>query len=233
MFLRGPAFFFSTACVALAGSGCAGLHPHDKVEEAVRWPYENAPRVAIVPVLNFTGETGFDPLKAADLVAMELGQTKGVTVIPVNRVAAALLRSGSPFVKSPAHAMEICRAVGADAILITGITRYDPYSPMVVSMTMELYLLPARASENGENGRTDGGLRPVAQLQRVFDASHGETERSVREFGERHAREAGTYGWRRYLVTQEGYLRFCFSEGLKILFSGDSVRMVAAEMTDG
>lgn len=217
--------------LAVFASGCGGPKSGETHVGPSAWPYPSASRVAIVPVLNFTGENGFDPVRAADLLALEVGQMRGVTVIPVSRVTAALLRRGSPFVQSPAQAVEVCRAVGADAMLIPAITKYDPYSPMTVALTMELYLVP----EAGGDGRQvlAASDRPAAQLQHVFDASRADVSRRVQAYGERHDQEVGEYGWRRYLVTQEGFLKYCFSEGLEMLFAAETDRMAAGKMSDG
>lgn len=211
----------------------AGCHePHPATDTADRWPFRSVQRLAVAPAMNFSGQESLDPVRVADLLASELTQSGGVTIVPVNRVAAALIARGGLHVRSPAAAYEVCRAVGADAMLISAITEYQPFPPMIVGATFELFVLPEaaarRASANGDIA-VDG---PAAQVQLTWDASQTETVRRVRAFGERRDSEAGPMGWRRYLVTQEGFLRFCAFEGINALISGESDRMATARLSD-
>ncbi|MCK6483721.1 MAG: hypothetical protein HUU22_13230 [Phycisphaerae bacterium] len=220
----------------------AGCHdPHPATDTADRWPFRSVQRLAVAPAMNFSGQESLDPLRVADLLASELTQSGGVTIVPVNRVAAALIARGGLHVRSPAQAYEVCRAVGADAMLISAVTEYQPYPPMIVGATLELFVLPeASARERSADGTarhasTGGDVAldgPAAQVQLTWDASHTETVRRVRAFGERRDSEAGPMGWRRYLVTQEGFLRFCAFEGIDALISGESDRMATARISD-
>ena len=93
----------------------------------------------MAPILNFSGHFDVDPIQAADLLASELTGFGVVTVLPVNRVVAALAIEGKTQVESPAHALDIANAVGADAIVIAGITEYDAYTP-VVGIVIQMYV---------------------------------------------------------------------------------------------
>jgi len=220
---------FGSMAAALAG--CSDSRPKEPLS---LWPYPAIRRVAVVPLLNFSGDSGLDSLTATDLLASELTQLGDITVVPVNRVLAALEREGIANVRSPRHAMELCRAVGSDAVIVPAITEYDPYEPMSIGLAMELYTLP-EFDPDGQQTRNVSitGPAPMAQMQRIFDASQKPVARAVEHFGKRRGSDAGPFGWRRYLVTQEGFLRFCFAEGLRIMLNENSVQMDLPETTDG
>lgn len=209
----------------LAGGGLACEQPRWR-EDLGAWPFVSVRRVAVAPVLNFSGEASFDPVRAADLLASELAQVGGVTVTPVNRVVAAMSRSGSVYVRSPQQAADLCRAVGADAILVPAVTEFRPYPPMVMGLVLELYMLPDARPDD------PNGSAPAAQMQAIFDASQRGVTARAESFGKHRASDNGPFGWRRYLVTQDGYMRFCFSQGLRFLFDEDSDRMWLAEATE-
>ncbi len=176
-------------------------------------------RVAVAPALNFSGSADFDPVKAADLMASELSSLQGVGVIGVSRVLAILAEQGVGQIQSPEHALDVCDRLGADAILVFAITEYDPYTP-VVGMAAQLYgqrsaarvLDPVAASRMARpfpvTRRADAAW-PQAQVQRVFNAAHETVQRDVRRYAESRSAQESPYGWRRYLASQQWYLRYC------------------------
>lgn len=218
--------------MAGAASGCH--KPDAEISDAAHWPYPFVRRVAVAPLLNFSGDSGIDPLVATDLLASELTQLGDITVVPVNRVLAALERGGVPGVRSPQHAIELCRVVGSDGVIVPAITEYDPYAPMTVGLALELYVLPELDPlSSGTRPVAALGPAPIAQMQRIFDASQKDVSEGVKRFGGRRASDAGPVDWRRYLVTQEGYLRYCFAEGLRILLNENYEPMEPSESADG
>jgi len=50
--------------------------------------------IAVAPALNQSGSADFDPSRFADLMASELDNATGISVIPVSRVLAALAAEG-------------------------------------------------------------------------------------------------------------------------------------------
>jgi hypothetical protein len=188
--------------------------------------------IAVAPALNFSGSSEFDPNAVADIMASELGSVAGVEVIPVSRVLAVLAQQGRREVASPAHARQIVEHLGADAILIFAVTEYDPYHPPVVGIAAQLYgvrrvdaaggLDPVRISRQAcptAAAATAGeAFGPLAQSERVFDASHDGIEEEVKAFARQRDRGAGPFGWRVYLVSQRHYLRYCCHQTIRQLF---------------
>ena len=178
--------------------------------------------VAVAPAINVSGSADLEPNRAADLMASELSYVTGVDVIPVSRVLAVLADQGRYRVESPDHALKIAGRLGADAILVFAVTEYDPYDPPVVGITAQIYgrrrrpaaagLDPVAASRRAAPAARPGADAPLALLasyEGVFDASHEWVCAEVRRFAESRTAEASPYGWRKYLASQQHYLRFC------------------------
>lgn len=175
--------------------------------------------VAVAPALNFSGSSAFDGVKVADLMASELTQVSGVGVVGVNRVLAVLAEQGTVQIQSPHHAVMVCERIGADAILVFAITEYDPYRP-IVGVAAQLYgrrtagksLDPVAASRMARPfpvAPDAEASRPWAEVQRTFNGVHKDVQDLVEDFAERRSGDESPYGWRKYLASQELYLRFC------------------------
>lgn len=175
--------------------------------------------LAVAPALNFSGSVDFDPIQAADLMASELGTMPGIGIIGPNRVMAILAENGVVQVQSPEHAMQVCERLGADAILVFAITEYDPYTP-TIGIVAHVYgrrpvgpaLDPVAASRMVRPfpvPPTGDGVRPAAEIQHVFNGQHDRIHRDVREYARKRSADDGPYGWRKYLNSQQLYLRYC------------------------
>lgn len=193
--------------------------------------------VAVAPILNFSGEFHLDPIKAADLLASELTYVKGVAVLPVNRVVAVLTAEGKSQVESPAHALALADAVGADVILIAGITEYDAYTP-TVGLVVQMYvpnaanenfdaITASRQSEPFTATRMADPLQPTSQFQAVFNGGHDQVRRAVQKYATpRIDEEENHLGWRQYLKVQSQFLRFCWHSALSNLMKQERSRRI-------
>ena len=215
--LLGPAAAWGL--VAVSGSGCA-----PKTVEPLTIPNHTlgAMVIAVAPALNFSGGSDFDPSSVADLMASELGYLEGVNVIPVTRVLAVLARQGRQEIGSPSHALEIADTLGADAILVFAVTEYDPYNPPIVGIAAQLYgsrrgdslgsidpiLVSRQARPFALSPRVPATV-PLAQAERVFDASHESVAGEVKAYARHRTEDLGPMGWEKYLASQRHYLRYC------------------------
>jgi len=182
--------------------------------------------IAVAPVLNFTGSADLDAAQAADLLASELTDFDGIVVIPVSRVLAALAAEGRNQIESPAHALHVARTVGADAILVAGVTEYDPYTPNV-GLALQLYapdrkdpapmISDAAVHANQPVGLENhqDSLTPLGQIQKVYNATHDDVVSDVERYARRRGADESPYGWREYLKVQTKYLRFCWHDALE------------------
>jgi hypothetical protein len=179
--------------------------------------------IAVAPAVNLSGSRDFDPERFADLMVSELHSAERVSVIPVSRVLAVLASQGRSGVGSPAHAQRIAEMLGADALLVFAVTEYDPYSPPSLGITAQLYGARARSGgrnpmdapgppPDGQGGTatdTDAPVRLLAQSQRIFNASHHDVVEEIRRYASRRDGGRSPFGWRRYLVGQQEFIRFC------------------------
>lgn len=207
-----------TWLVLLAACGCSGCsenHGGSHMDPGFDVPI----RVAVAPALNFSGRGNFDSVQIADLMASELGQFRGVHVIGVSRVLAVLADQGTDRILSPKHALEVCERLGADDLLVFAVTEFDAYTP-VVGLAAQLYgepreimaLDPVAASRSARPFpvvTAEERYRPRAQVQRVFNGDHDEIRDDVEAYAGSRGEEESVYGWRRYLVSQRHYLRYC------------------------
>jgi hypothetical protein len=180
--------------------------------------------LVVAPVLNLSGSDAFDPLRVTDLIASEFLSFEGVSVIPVNLTLAELYRHGKALVETPADAVELARAFGADATLVIGVTEYDPYEPPVIGLVMQWYDGPqrsqvgtdldpvaaSRALSSPEIALSSAApVGPTWQVQRVFNAADEHLLEDLQEFAAEREGDRSPFGWRKYTKSQELYVRYC------------------------
>lgn len=208
------------AGVALSVLGAFAGCSHDDKVARESWITSFPPRmtVAVAPALNFSGCSTFDPVKVADLMASELSTVPGVGVVGVSRVLAVLAEQGVDQIQSPLHALEVCDRLGADRILVFAICEYDAYTP-VVGIAAQMYgkhaaepqIDPLSITRNARPFAIgpERGTHPLAQVQRTFNARHDAIREAVQEYAEARSAEGQPYGWKKYLASQQLYMRFC------------------------
>ncbi len=224
---------FALVATALGWTGCQGdgkrMQPVS-VANRTLGPLS----VAVAPALNLSGSSDFDPARFADLMASELSHAEGVSVIPVSRVLGVLAAQGSDGVYSPEQAMKLARRLGADAVLVFAVTEYDPYDPPSIGITAQLYgerpgpggrsldpvaLSRQEQSPPAQKEQAIPGL--LAQAQRVFDASHESVASEIRRFASYRGGDDSAFGWRKFVVSQQHFIRFCCHATIRALFSGN------------
>lgn len=190
-------------------------------------PYGRQVTIAVAPVLNISNSRDLDPMKVTDILYSECQQVDGFSVIPVNRLLAQMVRNNLPMIETPQQALKLAQEVGADAILISAITEYNPYYPPVVGMAVQMYGMPEASPRPGARidpvamERLASPLKvsteiepqfwPKNQIQRIYNARDKAMARQVEAFAEDRGTANSPYDWEIYLRSQEYYLRFvCF-----------------------
>lgn len=186
--------------------------------------------IAVAPALNLSGSVDFDPSRFADLMASELSYADGISVIPVSRVLGVLAGDGLDRVGSPTHALELADALGADAILVFAVTEYDPFDPPSIGVSAQLYGRRPRADAltmdpvalsrrmnlaSASPDRLSRGL--LGTTQRVFDASQGAVVAEIKRFAAARGGDGSPYGWRKFVVSQQHFIRFCCHATIRLL----------------
>ncbi|MGB2987432.1 MAG: hypothetical protein WBE26_16325 [Phycisphaerae bacterium] len=218
--------------------GCHGGKRIDPV--SIANPMLGPLAVAVAPALNLSGSADFDRDRFADLMASELSYADGISVIPVSRVLGVLAVQGLNGVESPTHALELVGLLGADAILVFAVTEYDPYDPPSIGISAQLYgarpgpgggaLDPVALSRQAvlaASGASASPRRLLAQTERVFDASHGSVVTEIREFAKHRGSDDTPYGWRKHVVSQQHFIRYCCHATIRALLSGPPEPVVA------
>jgi len=210
----------TTEYVLLIAFGLAvGLNHSCSRQEMTLVDVNRPMTLAVSPALNHSGSQDFDPLRVADLMASELAQLPGVRVIPLNRVLAQLESEGRTRIESAGQALQVTDRVGADAMLVFAVTEYDPYLPPVVGISAQLYgtglggyqgIDPITASRQARPVHSAvHPAKPHGEYQRVFLGSDERVHDEIRDFARQRDADHSPYGWKRYLASQEEYLRFC------------------------
>jgi hypothetical protein len=238
MVLRAVARGSRAAAVLLAVvgglGGLAGCGPEEQASPVrIANAYLGPLTVAVAPALNFSGSIAFDPDAVADIMATELDAVVGIEVIPVSRVLAVLGEEGRDGVASPAHARSVVERLGADAILVFAVTEYEPYHPPVVGIAAQLYgvrrvgeaggLDPVRLSREARPSSFEPGpetFGPLAQSERVYDASHRFVAEDIQEFAEQRDAGDSPFGWQLYTESQRHFLQYCCERTLRSMFGG-------------
>jgi len=237
---------FSTVVAAgmLPATGCS----RQRIEPVrIANPALGPVRVAVAPALNFSGSTELNEVVTAEIMASELAAVDHFEVLPVSRVLAVLASQGLDRVQSPAHAIEIARQVGADAVLLFGITEYDPYEPPVVGIAAQLYgqvprtdsrfvdpVVASRSASPVEQPSVDVSDGVLAQASEVYNADHQHVREAIMEFARLRNADDSAWGWRKYTVSQRHYLRFvCHATIRHMVTSGVRSQYATAVPTSG
>ncbi len=223
------------AMVSAVGVGCTAERRVSTTTVVIPNRLMNPVTIAVAPAINQSGSADFDPDRFADRMASELSYADGVSVIPVSRVLAVLLSDGVEQVASPTHALEVARTIGADAILVFSVTDYDPYDPPRIGISAQLYgrgtgagvgsvdpVALSRAGRMSASPPRPAGRhrRLLAETQQVFDASHGSVIADIKRYAALRGADESPFGWRRYVVSQQGFIQYCCHATIQELLNG-------------
>ena len=229
-----------TALVTVAGSiGCTPRPKPYGVETRLKLPAEAQQVWAVAPVVNLSGQRGIDPLLQADLLYQQVQNVRGVTALPVNRVAEAFASLRIDRIETPEQAQLVCELLAADAVIVPTLTIYDPYDPPKIGAALQLFprggslIAPAGAMSMDDvrrlarSGRIADPIalpdlpRAFAQEAGMYDASHGSVRTALTSYARgRNDPEGPAAGARRYLLDMDAYGGFVYHELLLDLLVG-------------
>lgn len=207
---------------AAMAAGCEAQKPEYGREEIIFSP-RYAPRsFAVAPALNLSGQRQPDALLQADLVFQELQQVRGITVVPVNRVAQAFAGLNIRQVESAEQAAAVCEAVGVDALIVPTVTAFDPYDPPKMGASLQTFVR-RRTGKEGIDVRQLGRdatehVQPGAknadfiQAAKLFDAAAGTTRIRVSEYAKGRVDPTSALGEREFFMNMDRYASFVWHE---------------------
>jgi hypothetical protein len=208
--------------LAALASGCA-QPPKYGVEQILRMPAAPAQVWAVAPAINLSGQREVDPLLQSDVLFAKLQEIRGLTVIPVNRVAEVYASLKIEKVQSKEQAVLVCDLLGCDALIVPTVTAYDAYDPPKFGGALQMFRKPrafarsasvdprdlARAAAPTENQSlpTEAGF---VQAVGMFDAANGSIREAVWGYAQGRHDPLGPMGRREYLLSMDRYLGFAY-----------------------
>ena len=210
------------SCLLLAFGGCAKT-PKYGAEQVMRLPGKRGQVWAVAPAINLSGQREVDPLLQADLLYAQLQEVRGLTVIPVNRVAEVYAALRIEQVESAEQASLVCEVLGCDALVVPSVTAYDPYDPPKFGAALQLFTRPrtyarpasvdpremARAAAPLENAPLP--VEPsFVQAVGMYDAANGTVREALFGYAKGRHDPLGPMGHREYLQSMDRYVGFAY-----------------------
>lgn len=211
----------------IVGSGCQKPVVYGR-EQELGLDQERGEVWAIAPALNLSGQRDVDPLLQADIAYGQLQRVRGLTVIPVNRVAEVYNSLRIEKVQSAEQAAIVCDLLGCDALVVPTVTAYDPYNPPKMGASLQVFNRPGSFSRQAAASVDVRELSRAAapppgeslpkqpdtfiQAVGMFDAANGTTRDAVLAYAAGRNDPVGPMGAKEYLASMERYCGFVYYE---------------------
>jgi hypothetical protein len=224
--------------VTLTAGGCIERDPAYGREQVKSLTTQRRQVWAVAPALNLSGERGVDPLLQADLVFQQLQQVRGVTAVPVNRVAEVYVALRIDRIATPEQAALICDLLGCDGLIVPTVTIFDPYNPPKFGGSVLLFIKPgalargpileprdlARRATPQQGDPIPTGNGDVVQAVGMFDAANGTVRDRLAAYASGRNDPVGPLGQKEYYVKMERYCGFAYSELIEQLIASPKLR---------
>jgi hypothetical protein len=224
--VRSIAGYCLVGAVALSG-GCAEKPPEYGREFVLSLPPQRREVWAVAPAINLSGQREVDPLLQADLLYQQVQQVRGLTVVPVNRVAEVYAGLGVEQVQSAEQAALVCDLLGCDALLVPTVTAFDPYDPPKLGASLHLFAKPGnfarpanvdprelvrRAAPPRDESMPAAQNAEFLQAVGMFDAANGTTRDALFAYAAGRHDPVGPMGPREYLASMDRYCGFVYAQ---------------------
>lgn len=214
--------------------GCAKKPPEYGSERQLILPGSGSQVWAIAPAINLSGQREVDPILQADLVYQQLQQVRGLTVIPVNRVAEVYLALRIEQVQTEDQAALVCEMLGADGLLVPTVTAWHPYNPPRMGVALQLFSssrsLQSRpaAIDARELVRQAAPLQDLSmprqtsfrQVVGMFDAANGTVRDQLAGYAAGRHDPVGPMGDREFLMNMDRFSGFAYHTLITELLRG-------------
>lgn len=211
-------------------------------------PYPAPDRLvfAVTPPRNESGVSTVDELAVGDALAEQFGQVKGIDCLPLNRTLSAMRALNLASVGSPGEARALARALGADAVVVSTISSWQPYQPPRIGLSLALF---GRSAAMGFSESFGGDVRgltsaaspvdlqdsspnsgPLSDVSLVLDASNTAIMAKVQEYGEARVEPNDPMGWERYSKSMKLYTQFACHRAVEVLLERERIRLSAGEV---
>lgn len=188
----------------------------------------------IAPFANESGVSRLDTLDIADAFTDEAQDVRGLAVVPVNRVIAAMDQLELDDVTTEAEAAALCRLLGLDGLVVGTITAYDPYRPPKLGLAVQLYAPESgapsapdsralTAATSGPDAQPQLAAAPTTQAYGLFDGRNHATLLALSEYAAGRTSPDAAYGDEIYLVRMDLFARFACHHLLRDLMGPETV----------
>jgi hypothetical protein len=236
MMLRIVSVCLLAACTA-GPVGCTQPEPPYGREQTKALQTKRRQVWAVAPVINLSGEQGVDPFLQADIVFQQLQQVRGVTAIPVNRVAEVFATLRIERVSNPEQAALVCDLLQCDGLVVPSVTIFDAYNPPKLGGAMQLFMKPGTyvrpqnvdpreiarsATPKAVDAMPPGG--DVVQVVGMFDAANGSVRDRLHLYAAGRHDPVGPLGEREYFMSMDRYCGFVYSELIDLMITSPKLK---------
>ena len=211
--------------LALTMFGCEALRGPEPAP-MLEAPYPERQLWAVAPLSNESGSLHADGAHIADHLARQLEGARGISVVPVNRVIAALDYMQTPGVNSVEQAQQLRDLLGVDGLIVGTVSDYDAYDPPKLGLTIELYLDPRRTANELDIDVRDLTRAPTDEMTTLPEQAirkrgpasissgfFNAADPRVRDQLQGYASARGAHGrdesdWRLYRISMDLYTEF-------------------------
>ncbi len=217
--------FVQTTLVALLCISTLSCGPKIVTPDSFANPYPTRKVWAITPLLNETGTSLADGVRFADHLVNQFEQIEGITVLPLNRVLAAMSANGIENVTSIGETIMMINVLKVDGLIVGTLTNWDPYEPPKIGAKIQLFsreksvdgsIIDSRLLTYAATGDLPSGTsiysKPVAQVSMYMDAASGDILTKIAEYAKGRIAIDSPGGWRRYLLSMDLYCEFVCHE---------------------
>lgn len=235
------------AVIAAATTGCTSA-PALTPPRGMVSPYDaGRPLVwAVAPPRNESGVGFLDELALGDQLVNTVQQVRGIDALPMNRTIAAMRALDVRSIDTIADARALARAMDADAVLLSSISAWDPYTPPKIGLSLAIVprseaMQPAGIDDVDpialQRAMTDGRPRPrhpvepddgPASVSAYLDAANHDVLMSVRAFAEGRHDTASVLGWTSYVKSMRRYTEFACHHLVETLLADERARLERA-----
>ena len=206
-------------------------------------PFPQVRRVVVAEFRDWSGR-GINGRELAGIFASELSALGFYEVVPVAQAMAASAERNLDSA-DPRGAVILARALEADAVVVGGVSSYEPYVPKRLGLNAVVLATGPELSAEGaklimELERAGKAMRafPTAGAEgilafkgRLFDASSNDVVEEAKFYAACRRGREGPLGWKAYLEITDEFLRFAcnrlirgmVSEGIRTKGAGAQI----------
>jgi hypothetical protein len=225
-------------------AGCQPMNSrHDPGQPRVlSSPYPAQPVVvAVAPPINESGFSQVDVLRVCDAIVNQVQEVPGLMALPTNRVLGAMERLGLSEVGTAEEARTLARALGADLIIVTSITAWEPYEPFEIGFNSGVFAVTERAgavvrdmvdpsrlrsaASDAGLGVSSGQAGPDAIASIHLNAADADVRALVSRYAKGRHDPQSALGSVRYLKAMRHYTQFATYHLVDLLLAAERQRV--------